>query len=86
MTYNQVQSFQFNDYVKNCKQQCVHVYIIRIYVYMCMCVLLHELLYQEFMLAITQLSHFSDLAIITACILHGNSMVFDMSCLIKSFY
>ena len=70
VTYNQVQSFQVNDYANhnvdieitgyrklysiNCKQQCLHVYN--------MCVLL---IYQEFMLTITQLSHFSDLAIIT---------------------
>ena len=73
VTYNQVQSFQVNDYANhnvdieitgyrelysiNCKQQCLHVYNI------CVCVLL---IYQQFMLAITQLSHFSDLAIITA--------------------
>ena len=31
------------------------------------------------MLVITQLSHFSDIAIIAAYILHGNSMVFNMS-------
>ena len=72
MTYNQVQSFQVNDHANhnvdieitgyrelcsiNCKQQCLHVHNI------CVRVLL---IYQEFMLAITQLSHFSDLAIIT---------------------
>ena len=70
--YNQVQSFQVNDYANhnvdieiigyrklysiNCKQLCLHLYNI------CVCVLL---IYQEFMLAITQLSHFSDLVIIT---------------------
>ena len=64
MIYNQVQSFQINDYAnhyvgikitgyrelysKNCKQQCVHVYNI----FVCC---LHKLLYQEIMLAITQL-------------------------------
>ena len=73
MTYNQVQSFQVNDYVNhivdieitgyrelysiNCIQQCLHVYNI--------CVLCVLLIYQEFMLVITQLSHFSDLAFIT---------------------
>ena len=67
MTYNQVQSFQVNDYVNhnvdieitgyrelcsiNCKQQCLHVYNI------CVRVLL---IYQQFMLVITQLSHFSE--------------------------
>ena len=73
MTYNQVQSFQVNDYANhnvdieitgcrelysiNCKQPCLNVYNMCI---MCVraCVLL---IYQEFMLAITQLSHFSDL-------------------------
>ena len=72
MTYNQVQSFHVNDYANhnvdieitgyrelcsiNCKQQCLHVYNISVRVL---------LIYQEFMLVITQLSYFSDLAIIT---------------------
>ena len=71
VTYNQVQSFQVNDYANhnvdfeitgyrelysiNCKQQCLN---------MCVCVCCLAI-YQEFMLAITQLSCFSDLAIIT---------------------
>ena len=69
MTYNQVQSFQVNDYANhnvdieitgyrelysiNCKQQCLHVYNI------CVCVAYTPRVY-------VQLSHFSGLVIITA--------------------
>ena len=99
MTYNQVQLFQINDYAnhyadieitgyrelysKNCKQQCVHVCVC---VHACLCVAYMNYYTQEFMLAITQLSHFSDLANITTCILHGNSMIFDMYHVMKSFH
>ena len=72
VTYNQVESFQVNDYANhyvdieitgyrelystNCNQQCLHVYNI----YVC-CLTI----YQEFMVASTQLSHFGDLTVIT---------------------
>ena len=80
MTYNQVQSFQVNDYANHnvdieitgyrelysincmCIIMCVCVCVCAC-VHVCVCCLYTK---SSVMLAITQLSHFSDLAIITA--------------------